>query len=148
MLRKDLLIVFLLLLTSIQCRPTPIYSYKNLHGLWQSLNNKRQVFEFRSDGRVAHYTEGKDIFAELPAWNPIHYKIHKIIDDKRAELILFDAVTKKQFLRLEVHRVNDQRIRLLWLKHNGILDLADEYYKTDGFGNFESIMESFDLKKW
>ena len=46
-------------------------------------------------------------------------------------------------MRAEVHRVDDNRIRVLFLKHHHILDIADEFYKTDGFGNFEQIMESF-----
>lgn len=39
-------------------------------------------------------------------------------------------------------------MRLLWLKHNHILDLADEFYKTDGFGNFRAIMAQFDISKY
>ena len=134
---------FLILLLFAQCQSEKIFETSQLYGFWQSLNNRNQVLAFKSDGSFKNYVNETDLYSELDEWNTLHYKVYQVIDAKRIELLFFDHITKKEYMRAEVHRVDDNRIRVLFLKHHHILDIADEFYKTDGFGNFEQIMESF-----
>lgn len=138
----------LFLFPFLQCQPNKTFNITFLQGFWQSLNDQGHAVAFKEDGCFANYSNEKDLLTNLYEWDVIHYKVHRVIDNNRAELIFFDATTKKLLMRAEVHRVNRHRIRMLFLKHNHILDVADEYYKTDGFGNFDAIMASFDIKHW
>ncbi|PHN01043.1 hypothetical protein [Flavilitoribacter nigricans] len=142
MLSKHPILFFLILFSLAGCQSEQYFDDTAIQGLWQSLNDREYAVAFREDGSFGNYTRDKDLFADLYEWNAIHYKVNKVIDAKRVELILFDNITKKEFMRAEVHRVDENRIRILFIKHHNILDLADEFHKTDGFGNFEEIMDS------
>ena len=60
----------------------------------------------------------------------------------------FEAFDGNEFFtggRIET--VDENRIRIYFHKHHNILDLADEYYRTDDFESFKQIMEQTPLLK-
>ena len=45
------------------------------------------------------------------------------------------------FIKGRIEIVDDKRIRIYFHKHHNILDLADEYHRTDDFNSYQTIME-------
>jgi hypothetical protein len=46
-----------------------------------------------------------------------------------------------EFYKGRIEIVDKNRIRIYFHKHHDILDVADEYYRTDGFNNLSKIMK-------
>ena len=53
----------------------------------------------------------------------------------------FSALDGEDFFfkgRIEI--INNDRIRIYLLKHHDILDLADEYHRTNDFSSYQTIL--------
>jgi len=46
------------------------------------------------------------------------------------------------FCKAKIEIVKPDRIRIYFLKHHGILDIADEYQRTNDYCSYQAIMKS------
>ena len=114
-----------------------------LEGKWQSLNNRETVIEFLSEGVYITYSHGEVFFK-------FTYKVEELEDglftleintpdlDARDETFK-GATTEPQ--RATIQIVNQDRIRIYYWKHKEILDIADEYSRTDDLNSFKKLIK-------
>lgn len=108
-----------------------------IEGKWQSLNNKTSVVEFLPNNIVDLYRNGEPVWSRASTNGHLKYTI-KEIDKTWYYLQVLDQ--DEIFLNTKLEIVNENRIRLHFYKHHNILDLADEYQRTDDFNSFSEIM--------
>jgi hypothetical protein len=75
---------------------------------------------------------------KLQKYGELNYEISKQSDDWY-KLVTLDGTDEFYKGRIEI--VDKNRIRIYFHKHHDILDVADEYYRTDGFNNLSKIMK-------
>ncbi|MEL7124002.1 MAG: hypothetical protein AAFO07_31480 [Bacteroidota bacterium] len=56
-----------------------------------------------------------------------------------------DRAADKEFLKGKIEIVNPDRIRVYFYKHSNILDVADEYHRTDDFVSFQTLLDQVRL---
>lgn len=110
----------------------------NFGGKWQSLNESETVIEFTDNSEIILYRGGKSFWGQATRNGELKYKITKR-HNQWYDFEAFDGAEMFTEGRIEI--VDDKRIRIYFHKHHGILDLADEYYRTDDFSSYQAIME-------
>jgi len=138
----------ILLLAILSCKNKVNFDDRSIYGIWQSLNNKSSVVEFKENKDYNLYIDKESFYNKVEGYNQLKYKIVKINSFNNIEIETFNKNDSIFFSRIELQIIDKNRIRLYYLKHNHILDVADEYYRTDGFGHFDAIMRKFDTRIW
>lgn len=135
MTKKHPIIIFSLfiLFTFTQCESSSKYHFS---GKWQSLNDAQTVIEISKNGDYQLFRNKELFFVSqkisiLPLkdnWYSFNLK------NKEGEEFSSNG-------RIEV--VDENRIRIYHHKHHDILNVADEYHRTDDFGQMRKIMDNF-----
>ena len=110
----------------------------NFEGKWQSLNDSETVIEFTRNKEVILYRGGKSFWSQATKNGELRYEITNR-KNKWSEFEAFDGA--ELFTKGRIEIVDDKRVRIYFHKHHNILDLADEYYRTDDFNSYQTIME-------
>lgn len=145
MLNKSLFFFIWILLT-IHCTSAN-FNTQQLQGLWQSLNDPHRALQIDQQGNYALYTDGRNLLENIAGTGHLQFKIVKTQDAAHADFNIIDRSNQSIFVKGKVEIVDAQRVRFYFFKHNDILDVADEYYRTARFGNFDKIMATFDTGK-
>ncbi len=130
---KNTFILFIGLLMSCSNQ-----SQYNLTGKWQSLNESETVIEFTGNKELILYRGGKSFWSQATKNGELKYEI-KNVQNKWFDFEAFDGT--ELFTKGRIEIVDDNRVRIYFHKHHNILDLADEYYRTDDFNSYQTIME-------
>lgn len=102
---------------------------------WQSLNDQNSLIEF-TDSTYNLY-KNQELFLEFD-----YSIIHKEGDWYDLKLTMRDIDNPGDPIIASIQIVTQKRIRIYFFKHHEILDVADEYYRTDSLDNFENIMKT------
>jgi hypothetical protein len=97
----------------------------NFECKWQSLNNSALVLEFTGDGKYRSYIKG-EISLEFEYQETSRGQGLIEID-----LIFEDDIENPGKITIQI--INKDRIRIFVWKHGDVLDLADEYHRTEDF---------------
>lgn len=116
------------------CRQQPEYS---VEGKWQSLNDPSTVIEFMPDGKIDLYKSGTSFWGQVMPLGELEYFL-KRVDQDWLDIIILKG--KENFTNGRVEIVTPERIRIYFHKHHDILDLADEYHRTEDFTSYQDIM--------
>lgn len=130
---KNTFILFISLLMS--CSNQSQYKFT---GKWQSLNESETVIEFTGNKELILYRSGKSLWSQATKNGELKYKI-KNVQNNWFDFEAFDGT--ESFTKGRIEIVDKNRVRIYFHKHHNILDLADEYYRTDDFNSFQTIME-------
>ncbi len=123
------------LLLQLGCQRLDSY---NLVGKWQSLNDPESVIEFTLNKEIVLYKKGQSIWSQATKNGELKYEFS---NDQR-NWFAFEAFDGKDlFMKGRIEIVDKKRIRIYFHKHHDILDMADEYYRTNDFESFPSIMK-------
>ncbi len=128
---------FWILLIALQWSCNPSDSYK-FEGKWQSLNSPGSVIAFTPDKKVIFYKDKVSLWSQATKHGELTYTFTAV----QGPWYHFEAFDGNEFFtggRIET--VDENRIRIYFHKHHNILDLADEYYRTEDFDSFKPIME-------
>jgi len=128
---------FWILLIALQCSCNPSDSYK-FEGKWQSLNSPGSVIAFTPDKKMIFYKDKVSLWAQATKHGELTYKFTNV-QGSWYHFELFDG--NEFFTGGRIETVDENRIRIYFHKHHNILDLADEYYRTDDFDSFKPIMD-------
>jgi hypothetical protein len=110
----------------------------SLIGMWQSLNNANSVLEFTKDNKYILYINGNSFYAPANKNGELNYSIIK----QENNWIEFQTRDGNEIVfNGKVEIVDNERIRVYIYKHHNILDVADEYYRTQDFDSFDKIMK-------
>jgi len=109
-----------------------------IYGKWQSLNNSEKVIEFTEKGEYILYDHREPVFSE-------NDKIGKVLFEympskKHYNLRLFGEKSNKTIQKAHIEVVDENRIRVFYFKHLNILDVADEFYRTDNLTDGDKII--------
>lgn len=97
----------------------------NLHRL---LNLQKKIILFKNE---------ESFWAQATLHGELNFNISK----QSSDWYRFGALDGDDvFINGRIEIVDKNRIRIYFYKHHNILDLADEYYRTDGFNNLSKIM--------
>jgi len=113
-------------------------SHYKLEGKWQSLNESETVIAFTSHKEIILYRGGKSFWGQITKNGEMKYEITNS-HNEWMDFAAFDG--DELFTKGRIEIVDDKRIRIYLHKHHNILDLADEYYRTDDFKSYQTIME-------
>ena len=113
-------------------------SQYKFEGKWQSLNESETVIEFTANKELILYRGGKSFWSQATKNGELKYEITNS-QNKWYDFKAFDGGDLFTQGRIEI--VDDNRVRIYFHKHHNILDLADEYYRTDDFNSYQTIME-------
>jgi len=130
---KNILILMIALQWS--CHPSDSYKFE---GKWQSLNSPGSVVAFTTDKKMIFYKDKVSLWSQATKHGELTYTFTTV----QRPWYHFEAFDGNEFFtggRIET--VDENRIRIYFHKHHDILDLADEYYRTDDFDSFKPIME-------
>lgn len=106
---------------------------------WQSLNDRNLVIEISNDQTYSLYRNGELFPDENSPYNDLSIAIvHH--EGQWFDFNIHDNVNDETFTRGKMEVVNENRIRIYFLKHHDILDLADEFYRTTDLVSFDAIM--------
>jgi hypothetical protein len=111
----------------------------NFNGKWQSLNDKRIVIEFGADGNYFMFSEGNSILENVAEYGQLKFKVTEG-KGNRNDFTIYNEDSKEVFTKGKIEIVNQDRIRVFHFKHHDILDVADEYYRTNDLNGFDEIM--------
>ena len=106
---------------------------------WQSLNDIDKVLEFRKDGTYIAYIKGE-------AQIELQYEV-KARADGLIELDILFGEGDVNPGKVTIQIVNSDRIRMYVWKHGDVLDLADEYYRTDDFDSMNKFLREIIKQK-
>lgn len=128
---------FWILMIALQwsCHPSDSYKFE---GKWQSLNSPGSVVAFTPDKKMIFYKDKVSLWAQATKHGELTYTFTTV----QGPWYHFEAFDGNEFFtggRIET--VDENRIRIYFHKHHNILDLADEYYRTDDFESYQQIME-------
>lgn len=133
-IRFKYFIICILAWSGFSCRQTSDF---NFEGKWQSLNEAGTVVEFTKDNRIVLYRDGKSFWGSATKHGELTYMIENDPDNWYS----FKAYDGDEFFfKGRIELVKGGRIRIYFLKHHDILDLADEYIRTNDFDSFSSIL--------
>jgi hypothetical protein len=107
-------------------------------GKWQSLNDYSALIEFTKEKKIILFKNEELFWVQATKYGELNYEISKQSDDWY-KLVTLDGTDEFYKGRIEI--VDKNRIRIYFHKHHDILDVADEYYRTDGFNNLSKIMK-------
>jgi hypothetical protein len=107
-------------------------------GKWQSLNDYSALIEFTKEKKIILFKNEESFWVQATKYGELNYEISKQSDDWY-KLVTLDGTDEFYKGRIEI--VDKNRIRIYFHKHHDILDVADEYYRTDGFNNLSKIMK-------
>ena len=113
----------------------------DLYGKWQSLNYRRIVIEFNENGNYSLFRDGNSQFVDLEDFG----QLKTVFAERSGNWYTFDIIgesNQKVMTKGRIELVNENRIRIYFHKHHNILDLADEYHRTEDFNSFDDIMDS------
>ena len=106
-------------------------------GKWQSLNDSHTVIEFTPEQKIILYKDSTSFWSLVTK----HGELTCLIKKESTHWYTFDAIDGGDiFFKGRIETVKDGRIRIYLLKHHHILDLADEYSRTNDFHSFTSIL--------
>lgn len=111
----------------------------NFYGKWQSLNESGFIIEIDENDKYTLYRNGNSFFEDLSDFEELKIRILNKNGNWRTFKIE-DSKTKKEFSKGRIEIVNKDRVRIYFHKHHNILDLADEFHRTENLTSFEEIM--------
>jgi hypothetical protein len=100
---------------------------------WQSLNDIDKVLEFKKNGAYIAYNKGE-------AQIELQYEVKGRADGLIEIDILFGEGDVNPG-KVTIQIVNPDRIRIYVWKHGDVLDLADEYYRTNDFDSMNKFLK-------
>lgn len=101
------------------------------------LEESANVIEFTNDKKIVLYKDGKSFWGTVT----VHGELNCQIARESKMWYTFSALDGEDFFfkgRIEI--INNDRIRIYLLKHHDILDLADEYHRTNDFSSYQTIL--------
>ena len=105
----------------------------------QSLNDIDNVLEFKKDGTYIAYIKGE---AQIKLQYEVKERVNGLIELD----ILFNENDVNPG-KVTIQIVNSDRIRMYLWKHGDVLDLADEYYRTDDFDSMNKFLKEIIRQK-
>ena len=106
-------------------------------GKWQSLNDPHTVIEFTPDQKIILYRDSISFWSMATKYGELNFKVSNESD----HWYTFDALDGDEiFFKGRIETVEGGRIRIYYLKHHHILDLSDEYSRTNDFHSFDNIL--------
>lgn len=111
----------------------------NFYGKWQSLNDRGLVIEINKNGTYNLFRDGASFFANLSDAGQLKIKIRER-NQRWYSFKIADETSRKEFSKGRIEIVNEDRIRIYFHKHHDILDLANEFHRTENLTSFEAIM--------
>ena len=100
---------------------------------WQSLNNFDKVLEFNKEGIYKAYTKGESQI-------DLHYEIIAR-ENGLIDIDLLFGVEDAEPGKVTIQIVDSDRIRIYVWKHGDVLDLADEYHRTNDFDSMNKYLK-------
>lgn len=100
---------------------------------WQSLNDFDKVIEFKKDGTYIPYSKGEPQIQ-------LQYEV-TTRQDGLIEIDLFFGEDDTEPGKMTIQIVDSTRIRLYVWKHTDVLDLADEYHRTEDFSSMNKYLK-------
>jgi hypothetical protein len=111
----------------------------NIYGKWQSLNNTDKVLEFNKDSTYIAYIKGE-----------VQLELHYQVTGRKDGLIEIDLLFGDDDLepgKMTIQIVNSDRTRIYVWKHGDVLDLADEYHRTNDFESMHKFVKKIMQQK-
>lgn len=105
----------------------------DLYSKWQSLNNDNLVIEFDTSGNYITYRDYEEFFRfqfQIDSVKNGIFNISHFVDE-------FDQKPGQSTIQI----VDDNRIRVYHWKHGNVLDIADEYYRTEDLTSFRKLIK-------
>jgi hypothetical protein len=131
----------LLIVLQWNCNPPVQYSFE---GKWQSLNTPETVVEFTAEKEIILLRNKISLWGSATKHGELTYKFTSI----QGDWYHFNLLDRDElFVKGRIETVDENRIRIYFYKHHDILDVADEYYRTDGFDNYQVIMDKILMEK-
>ena len=106
---------------------------------WQSLNDIDKVLEFNKDGTYIAYSKGEP---QLELQYEVTSRENGLI-----QIDLFFSEDDFEPGKMTIQIVNSDRIRIYVWKHGDVLDLADEYHRTDDFESMNKYLKKIIKQK-
>lgn len=107
---------------------------------WQSLNDRNFVIEITDSNNYIVYRNGDILFDELSGFDDLEISIiHR--ENDWFDFTIVDRNSMEAFTNGRIERKTNDRIRVYFHKHHDILDLADEFHRTNDLVSFDSIMK-------
>ena len=97
------------------------------------------IIEIDENDKYTLYRKGKSVSEDLSDFEELKIRILNKNGNWRTFKIE-DSKTKKEFSKGRIEIVNKDRDRIYFHKHHNILDLADEFHRTENLTSFEEIM--------
>jgi hypothetical protein len=94
--------------------------------------------EFFENEEIDLFNHGEPFWSQTSETGALTFKVEPI-KENWFKLTVLDG--EHIFMIGKIEKVNKDRIRIYYFKHHGILDLADEYHRTNDYSSFYSIME-------
>jgi len=111
----------------------------NICNKWQSLNDIDKVLEFKQDGTYLAYSKGE---AQIELLYEVKARMDGLIE---LDILFGEGDVNPGKVTIQV--VNSDRIRIYVWKHGDVLDLADEYYRTDDFDSMNRFLKEIIKQK-
>jgi len=126
--------IFLFAVLFLCCKKENDFKFE---GKWQSLNDPRSVIEFTPDQKIILYRDSVSFWSMASQHGELTCKINQ----ESGHWYTFDALDGDEiFFKGRIETVEGGRIRIYYLKHRHILDLADEYSRTNDFHSYAAIL--------
>ncbi|MFM9952015.1 MAG: hypothetical protein ACKV1O_29055 [Saprospiraceae bacterium] len=137
MLKTKIPLPFLLItLLFIACNQKKQF---NFYGKWQSLNDRGLVYEINKNGNYALYRDGASLYAQVEHFGQLKIKIREE-NQRWYSFKIADETSRKLESKGRIEIVNEDQIRIYFHKHHDILNMADEFHRTENLTSFEAIM--------
>ncbi len=133
---KILLPFFLISLLFTACNQQKQF---NFYGKWQSLNDRGLVYEINENGNYTLFRDGASLYAQVEGTGQLKIKIREE-NQRWYSFKIADETSRKEFTKGRIEIVNEDQIRIYFHKHHDILDVADEFHRTENLTSFEAIM--------
>ena len=133
---KNSVIFFLITLILTSCTQKKKFDF---HGKWQSLNENGFVIDIKGNDNYTLYRDGRSMFSNVGDFKQLKIKIEEE-NSPWYRFKIFGENNQEEFGNGRMEIVNPERIRIYFHKHHDILDLADEFHRTENLISFDSIM--------
>lgn len=104
----------------------------DIYDKWQSLNLIDNVIEFKRDGTYIAYSKGEP---QIELQYKVIAREHGVI-----EIDILSSEDDLEPGKVTIQVINSKRIRMYVWKHGDVLDLADEYHRTDDFDSMNEFL--------
>jgi len=103
-----------------------------IYDKWQSLNLVDNVIEFKMDGSYIAYSKG---VPQIELQYKVVAREHGLI-----EIDILSGEDDPEPGKVTIQVINPERIRIYVWKHGDVLDVADEYHRTDDFDSMNAFL--------